>query len=1012
MKKFNCIQLHAVLIAACLSLCVSTFVRAQLPSYVPSNGLVAWYPFNGNANDESGNGNNGVVNGATLEMNRNGIENNALGFWNANSNVSIQSITQAGIVEYSVAGWFKKSTESVNQEGGIFCGSNPCNGPGGLRFHIGSTNQAAFGAEYQNCSSVWAYSQNKNYSDNSWHSFALIFNSQPGQILYSQFIIYIDGIQIQSVPYYQGNTSVVISPIDNSGIPTILGNAFGGGDHFKGVLDDIGIWNRALSPSEIEALYTSASPCETTVASIEATIIEGETYDFNGQSLTAAGNYEAVLTNAAGCDSVVTLTLTVDPSFNCEISSLSSTVCLGDSVSLSVESVTHISIDESVFIGNYGNSVTSQWNNTFETEVGRDYKLVVSGLYTVGTYCPQLVYDPAYQLPGFYGYANPEILDLGGIQDGLYCTALAPNNFVRPTPDVYNPNHIYEYYFTAISNSFNVGFNDCCWGDNCGSVEFSLYELSAGSNFLWSTGETTPTIAVAPTETTTYSVTVTQGNQTCTSDVIITVNQPSSAAIEASIIEGETYDFNGQSLTSAGTYEAVFTNAAGCDSLVTLMLSVEELPLTCNIDASSLSVCSGEQIELTVNSSDASSGPACLLNHVSSSLLNGLVAWYPFCGNANDASGNENNCQAINTTLIADRFGNPNSAYSFDGSSSHIIGSSTNLPGQERTVSVWFYSEVLDTRPIGSSILGYGGTNCGNSWLQVIDNLGNLPSSQNAFEVQGHCNNVSVTSSFGNNAPVNQWHNWVVVTSVDGTNFYLDGVQIASSQLFINNTYVNNRSFVIGATPAPNGYGFYSDSNVAPWLGSLDDIGIWNRRLTQNEILELFQANYVSSSWSTGETTPSITVSPTETTTYSVTVTQGNQTCTSDVIITVNQPSSAAIEASIIEGETYEFNGQSLIAAGTYEAVLTNAAGCDSLVTLTLSVEELPLTCNIDASSLSVCSGEQIELTVNSSGASSGPACLLNHVSSSLLNGLVAWYPFCGNANDASGNENNCQAIN
>ena len=39
---------------------------AQVPSYVPSNGLVGWWPFNGNANDESGNGNNGVVNGATL----------------------------------------------------------------------------------------------------------------------------------------------------------------------------------------------------------------------------------------------------------------------------------------------------------------------------------------------------------------------------------------------------------------------------------------------------------------------------------------------------------------------------------------------------------------------------------------------------------------------------------------------------------------------------------------------------------------------------------------------------------------------------------------------------------------------------------------------------------------------------------------------------------------------------------------------------------------------------------
>ena len=45
---------------------------AQVPSYVPTDGLVGWWPFNGNANDEIGNGNDGVVNGATLTEDRNG----------------------------------------------------------------------------------------------------------------------------------------------------------------------------------------------------------------------------------------------------------------------------------------------------------------------------------------------------------------------------------------------------------------------------------------------------------------------------------------------------------------------------------------------------------------------------------------------------------------------------------------------------------------------------------------------------------------------------------------------------------------------------------------------------------------------------------------------------------------------------------------------------------------------------------------------------------------------------
>jgi hypothetical protein len=45
---------------------ISGLTAQNVPSYVPTNGLVGWWPFNGNANDESGNGNNGTVNGATL----------------------------------------------------------------------------------------------------------------------------------------------------------------------------------------------------------------------------------------------------------------------------------------------------------------------------------------------------------------------------------------------------------------------------------------------------------------------------------------------------------------------------------------------------------------------------------------------------------------------------------------------------------------------------------------------------------------------------------------------------------------------------------------------------------------------------------------------------------------------------------------------------------------------------------------------------------------------------------
>src|SRR6202040_973684 len=79
-------------------------------------------------------------------------------------------------------------------------------------------------------------------------------------------------------------------------------------------------------------------------------------------------------------------------------------------------------------------------------------------------------------------------------------------------------------------------------------------------------------------------------------------------------------------------------------------------------------------------------------------LTNGLVAYYPFNGNDNDASGNGNNGIVNNAFLVADRFGNGASAYEFDGSNSVITVdslASTNLA--ELTLSVWIDSLATPT---------------------------------------------------------------------------------------------------------------------------------------------------------------------------------------------------------------------------------------------------------------------------------------------------------------------------
>ena len=86
-----------------LTLFTLPILNAQdLPSYVPTEGLVAYYPFNGNANDASGNGNHGTVNGATLANDQNGNDNKAYEF-NVNESASWGSPQEEIEIDFSTS---------------------------------------------------------------------------------------------------------------------------------------------------------------------------------------------------------------------------------------------------------------------------------------------------------------------------------------------------------------------------------------------------------------------------------------------------------------------------------------------------------------------------------------------------------------------------------------------------------------------------------------------------------------------------------------------------------------------------------------------------------------------------------------------------------------------------------------------------------------------------------------------------------------------------------------------
>src|ERR1035438_3479469 len=94
---------------------LAIFLTSATAQSFLTNGLVAYYPFNGNANDASGNGDNGTVNGATLTQDRFGITNAAYSFNGINNYIGFAGVPTSQVDNWTVSAWVKPA--SLNQMG-------------------------------------------------------------------------------------------------------------------------------------------------------------------------------------------------------------------------------------------------------------------------------------------------------------------------------------------------------------------------------------------------------------------------------------------------------------------------------------------------------------------------------------------------------------------------------------------------------------------------------------------------------------------------------------------------------------------------------------------------------------------------------------------------------------------------------------------------------------------------------------------------------------------------------
>jgi hypothetical protein len=194
---------------------------------------VSYWSFDGNANDSWGT-NNGTVVGATATTGVKGVANTAYAFNGTSDYIS----TTANVSGYSFtfAVWIKTSQTGSCSDGIIIGG--PTAQPS-LYFLNNKVLLYEAGSNYRYSSST--------FCDNQWHFITAVYRY--GAV---ESNIYIDGVANES-----GGTSSSQIP---SNVPSAFYIAKGGGNYFKGAIDNVHIYSKALTIDEMKAIYNAEKP--------------------------------------------------------------------------------------------------------------------------------------------------------------------------------------------------------------------------------------------------------------------------------------------------------------------------------------------------------------------------------------------------------------------------------------------------------------------------------------------------------------------------------------------------------------------------------------------------------------------------------------------------------------------------------------------------------------------------------------------------------------------------------